>query len=98
MIPRPPRSTRSYTLFPYTTLFRSSGETGKSIFYRKTYSLGESVITELKSFARTLHPDFSAINKPLELLERGIDPGVVQELFKDMDKKDRKRTRLNSSH
>src|SRR3546814_7435801 len=23
MIPRPPRSTRSYTLFPYTTLFRS---------------------------------------------------------------------------
>src|SRR3546814_1676757 len=24
MIPRPPRSTRTYTLFPYTTLFRSS--------------------------------------------------------------------------
>src|SRR3546814_14623368 len=24
MIPRPPRSTRSVTLFPYTTLFRSS--------------------------------------------------------------------------
>jgi predicted ATPase len=64
-----------------------SGETGKSIFYRKTYSLGESVITELKSFARTLHPDFSAINKPVDLLERGIDPGVVQDLFKDMDKK-----------
>src|SRR3546814_9855540 len=25
MIPRPPRSTRTDTLFPYTTLFRSSG-------------------------------------------------------------------------
>src|SRR3546814_9091874 len=25
MIRRPPRSTRTYTLFPYTTLFRSSG-------------------------------------------------------------------------
>src|SRR6059058_6471034 len=25
MIPRPPRSTRRYTLFPYTTLFRSIG-------------------------------------------------------------------------
>src|SRR3546814_9169132 len=25
MIPRPPRATRTYTLFPYTTLFRSSG-------------------------------------------------------------------------
>src|SRR3546814_5240934 len=23
MVPRPPRSTRTYTLFPYTTLFRS---------------------------------------------------------------------------
>src|SRR3546814_8596430 len=26
MIPRPPRSTRTDTLFPYTTLFRSAGE------------------------------------------------------------------------
>src|SRR3546814_12925218 len=25
MLPRPPRSTRTYTLFPYTTLFRSEG-------------------------------------------------------------------------
>src|SRR3546814_19380446 len=28
MIRRPPRSTRTYTLFPYTTLFRSVGEFG----------------------------------------------------------------------
>src|SRR3546814_10507556 len=28
MIRRPPRSTRTDTLFPYTTLFRSSGDTG----------------------------------------------------------------------
>src|SRR3546814_6395956 len=27
MIPRPPRSTRTYTLFPYTTLFRSDVQT-----------------------------------------------------------------------
>src|SRR3546814_13983710 len=27
MIPRPPRSTRTDTLFPYTTLFRSNGGT-----------------------------------------------------------------------
>src|SRR3546814_2525729 len=26
MIRRPPRSTRTYTLFPYTTLFRSGGD------------------------------------------------------------------------
>src|SRR3546814_7969941 len=28
MIRRPPRSTRTYTLFPYTTLFRSLGRSG----------------------------------------------------------------------
>src|SRR3546814_8227458 len=28
MIRRPPRSTRTDTLFPYTTLFRSKGDTG----------------------------------------------------------------------
>src|SRR3546814_2299103 len=31
MIPRPPRSTRTDTLFPYTTLFRSSHETLETI-------------------------------------------------------------------
>src|SRR3546814_3564193 len=30
MIRRPPRSTRTDTLFPYTTLFRSKGLTGRS--------------------------------------------------------------------
>ncbi|UZE27017.1 ATP-dependent nuclease [Pseudomonas asplenii] len=64
-----------------------SGETGKSIFYRKTYTLGESVVTELKSLSRTLLSDFSAISKPLDLVERGIDEKIIQELFKDLDKK-----------
>src|SRR3546814_6986599 len=31
MIPRPPRSTRTDTLFPYTTLFRSSRRTGGDV-------------------------------------------------------------------
>src|SRR3546814_5243506 len=30
MIRRPPRSTRTDTLFPYTTLFRSAGDNGSS--------------------------------------------------------------------
>src|SRR3546814_318504 len=37
MIRRPPRSTRTYTLFPYTTLFRSaSGRTGQRLIDVRT--------------------------------------------------------------
>src|SRR3546814_2809747 len=32
MIRRPPRSTRTDTLFPYTTLFRSADEIGSGLF------------------------------------------------------------------
>src|SRR3546814_10454309 len=32
MIPRPPRSTRTDTLFPYTTLFRSPGDGLRDMF------------------------------------------------------------------
>src|SRR3546814_13327972 len=33
MIRRPPRSTRTDTLFPYTTLFRSHGEAARRVFW-----------------------------------------------------------------
>lgn len=64
-----------------------TGETGKSIFYRKTYVLGESVVTELKSFARTLNSEFATVTKPSDLIDRGIEEGIVRELFKELDKK-----------
>src|SRR3546814_12852426 len=35
MIRRPPRSTRTDTLFPYTTLFRSDGESGFQWRFRR---------------------------------------------------------------
>src|SRR3546814_19865538 len=35
MIRRPPRSTRTDTLFPYTTLFRSAGKRIRGIEYRR---------------------------------------------------------------
>src|SRR3546814_16474682 len=34
MIRRPPRSTRTDTLFPYTTLFRSKGLPGRTVVYK----------------------------------------------------------------
>src|SRR3546814_3960954 len=36
MIRRPPRSTRTDTLFPYTTLFRSGGATAVGEFHRRS--------------------------------------------------------------
>src|SRR3546814_15691536 len=35
MIRRPPRSTRPYTLFPYSTLFRSSGNLPSTALFRQ---------------------------------------------------------------
>src|SRR3546814_5511237 len=40
MIRRPPRSTRTYTLFPYTTLFRSTACSGVSPRCRTTAAAG----------------------------------------------------------
>src|SRR3546814_11608247 len=48
MIRRPPRSTRTDTLFPYTTLFRSDGEDG---------ILALLVLTKLGAHARQQHAE-----------------------------------------
>ena len=50
-----------------------SGETGNSIFYRKSYLLGEDVTIELKSLKRNLKQDFEALKKPSEFINSGID-------------------------
>src|SRR3546814_10083954 len=51
MIRRPPRSTRTDTLFPYTTLFRSTGR-------RAVFQLGREVLRE-RSHVRALRGSHS---------------------------------------
>src|SRR3546814_20374474 len=46
MILRPPRSTRTYTLFPYTTLFRSAVERGIGRIPQFALARGASAILE----------------------------------------------------
>src|SRR3546814_6264848 len=57
MIRRPPRSKRTYTLFPYTTLFRSPfrwpDRTGRKI-HQRDLCMSLTVITEERNIANAL--------------------------------------------
>src|SRR3546814_11322684 len=89
MIRRPPRSTRTDTLFPYTTLFRSPApllEHAEPVHLRQAdiqhhRIIGFGIAEEVPFFTIEGHVDGIA--------------AVGQRLF---DLPDRKSTRLNSSH
>src|SRR3546814_11206693 len=86
IIRRPPRSTRTDTLFPYTTLFRSLdnlfGDDGE------TWSFGPSLVLPIFDFGR------NAAN--LDVAEARKDIAVAT--YERTVQTDRKSTRLNSSH
>src|SRR3546814_15293316 len=108
MIRRPPRSTRTDTLFPYTTLFRSE---------RQVVALGVAVI-ELARPADALlgildhlaplgdpadgardgeeHGEHRGRDAHRLQDDAGIEVDVGEQLL--LDEIDRKSTRLNSSH
>src|SRR3546814_20606169 len=87
MIRRPPRSTRTDTLFPYTTLFRSPSvpsvwtlcAAAASRFLLPKYGTGIPLLAALQ------HPSQPA-SRPASVQGRSCHKG------------DRKSTRLNSSH
>src|SRR3546814_986213 len=96
---RPPRSTRTDTLFPYTTLFRSprvlehmvdtvlSFEGERSHQYR--------ILRAIKNrFGGT--DEIGVFSMESEGLEEVANPSAL--FLTHRDEKDRKSTRLNSSH
>src|SRR3546814_11169269 len=90
MIRRPPRSTRTDTLFPYTTLFRSCG-----FVPRRSVDGGVVAPSRRVDAATDLHGDTRRAGREsagTALLDRAIAllwPALAP---------DRKSTRLNSSH
>src|SRR3546814_14280331 len=68
MIRRPPRSTRTDTLFPYTTLFRS--------WLRKLYRKCDALIAPSESFAQVLRDQ--RMNYDIGIWTRGVEQGVGQ--------------------
>src|SRR3546814_18552180 len=90
MIRRPPRSTLTDTLFPYTTLFRShlDGEVGvvRDRRGRRDHELVGALLGETGRHTVDLH----GVD-----LEHDVNVEAVQRL---QGMRDRKSTRLNSSH
>lgn len=64
-----------------------TGETGRSIFYRKTYKLSEDVKIELKSLKRTIKAEFSNLQKPADFIAAGASAELISEIFPVVDRK-----------
>src|SRR3546814_11014941 len=103
MVPRPPRSTRPDTLLPYPTLFREQGAVPESLFADAAFGEAPTELQTLDLFA--LSPamrDFLLQDAPKYTRRDGPSRGLYEamrtRLHIDYDARDRKSTRLNSSH
>src|SRR3546814_20451139 len=97
MILRPPISTRTYTLFPYTTLFRSDAGPAPGRPEINDHDLALQC-AELGA-GRTLQDDAGRLGRLLADLDgrrRRTDREPEQQ--REPGAEDRKSTRLNSSH
>src|SRR3546814_16503010 len=82
MIRRPPRSTRTYTLFPYTTLFRSAAPFDHEQFI----ALNDDRIGRIEDdrIGRAF-PSFCCLVDLLLLDEQIFKPAGLHEVAKDVD-------------
>src|SRR3546814_8731945 len=103
MIPRPPRSTRTDTLFPYTPLFRSRVTREAS----KTRDITGGLPRVAELFEARVPKDVSVIAKLSGRIEFVKDYKAKRKIaivpeegdaVEYLIPKDRKSTRLNSSH
>src|SRR3546814_14259021 len=94
MIRRPPRSTRTDTLFPYTTLFRSNWKTDVKLVKFEVPGMAPEMKTQMTQMME------GASGMDLCLTQEQVDKeDVAAELAKGGGQcTDRKSTRLNSSH
>src|SRR3546814_14153637 len=101
MIRRPPRATRTDTLFPYTTLFRSQYAWGRS---QLTFSCGPSWRWYGRDpYSRAVGGSVSWQRPTGKRSQMRIEGGIVHQtnlrnVLQTADDLDRKSTRLNSSH
>src|SRR3546814_19655148 len=103
MIRRPPRSTRTDTLFPYTTLFRSRWVIHQSWLDRMLQAFGDAAIeaAKVRPGETVLDIGCGAGTTSFSLAEWAGVQGRVTGIDISaplIERADRKSTRLNSSH
>src|SRR3546814_18020081 len=102
MLRRPPRSTRTHTPFPYTTLFRSPGDdrAGRTAGARdRDLAILQNLIAGVPEALGVEQPtrrQRSRIGLDIARLSRAGEDHAVGK--RRLDALDRKSTRLNSSH
>src|SRR3546814_15415827 len=101
MMRRPPRSTRTDTLFPYTTLFRSQLNGAGDQEFDSVY-VGQQAAAHLEAFnlqsSYARRGDYPALRKMAGEMVPVIAAHRKQAEALDARFGDRKSTRLNSSH
>src|SRR3546814_18068906 len=106
MIRRPPRSTRTDTLFPYTTLFRSPSELGdlasKSpamvlALFQTTGQSGPKPTSGSANIPPINHGQ-PPVGRPEKSVLSGATTKDQKAFLEKVRAEDRKSTRLNSSH
>src|SRR3546814_8652269 len=104
MIRRPPISTRTDTLFPYTTLFRSArGERASDVLECTCTNRHRSALGWKSAVTPSAQPEFSRLER-LDTMGRMSKPARIEaeaderEGLRRRFRLDRKSTRLNSSH
>lgn len=65
----------------------SESDTGLSVTYRKTFTLGKDVIVEFRSKEREKNQKFTACLTGQDLIDNGAPSDAVQELFADLASK-----------
>src|SRR3546814_20965608 len=100
MIRRPPRSTRTYPLLPYSTLFRALGFLEKVVLCLLARRHDGFLLLGRQLFPGLLGHEDRLVHEPERVLARRRQAFhlLVQAVGHERARRDRKSTRLNSSH
>src|SRR3546814_13111893 len=98
MIRRPPRSTRTDTLFPYTTLFRSFDLCDNHFHNPMKKLKRQEKADRLRQFIEMADKVVVSTEALTEVVLAEAKPSAPVSIIGDAVEQDRKSTRLNSSH